>query len=155
MKKRKNRLDEMQEQKMLHIEHNGYWIAYIGLAVAILAQIIYYGPDYSDKIGGEFFIFMVLSANTLIGCVRYSVWDRRFAPTWKVNICASLIAGVIGGVFHFFATYFKYHTWKGCAAAGVILGINIFVCTFALMSLVLAAFKFRERRLEKESEDDK
>ena len=38
MKKRENRLDEMQEQKMIHIEHNGFWIGYIGLAIAVLAS---------------------------------------------------------------------------------------------------------------------
>lgn len=28
MKKMKNKLDEMQEQKLLHIEHNGCWLQY-------------------------------------------------------------------------------------------------------------------------------
>lgn len=148
MKKGKNRLDEMQEQKMLHIEHNGYWIGYAGLAVTMLAQIIYYGPGCQDKIGGEFIVFLILSANTLIGCIRYGVWDRRFAPTWKVNVCASIVAGVAGGVINLFAFYFRYHTWQGCIAAGIMMGSNIFVCTLALMSLVLAAYKLRERKLE-------
>lgn len=158
MKKRKNRLDELQEQKMLHIEHNGYWIGYVGLAVVMLAQIIYYGPGCSDKIVGEFIIFLFLSANTLIGCIRHGVWDRQFAPTWRVNVCASLIAGVIGGIFNFFVTFFRYHTWQGCAAAGVVMGGNIFVCTLGCMSLALAAYKYRERKreqeLEREEDDD-
>lgn len=158
MKRGKNRLDEMQEQKMLHIEHNGYWIGYIGLAVTILAQIIYYGSDCSDKISGEFIVFLFLSANTLAGCIKYGVWDRTFAPTWRVNVCASLIAGVAGGVIHFFVTFFRYHKWQGCAAAGAVMGINIFMCTLVCMSLALAAYKLRERkreqRLEKEDDDN-
>lgn len=155
MKKRKNRLDEMQELKMLHIEHQGYWIGYIGLAAAILAQIFYYGPNCIDKFGGEFIIFMCLSVHNLVGCIKNGVWDRKFAPSWKVNVCTSLFAGVTGGSVNFFVTYVRYHTWQGCAAAGVVMGINIFVCTLVLMSLALAAYKLRERKLEKEVEDER
>lgn len=154
MKKRENRLDEMQEQKMLHIEHNGFWIGYIGLAIAVLAQVLYYGPGCYEQMGGELLVFMCLSFYTLAGCIKYGVWDRKFAPSWKVNVCASLIAGVIGGVFYFFVTFFRYHTWPGCAAAGFVMGIGIFVCTLFCMSLLVAAYKQRERKLESEYEDD-
>ena len=36
MKKTESNLDEMQEQKMLKIEHNGYWLGFWGLLAAIL-----------------------------------------------------------------------------------------------------------------------
>lgn len=156
MKKRKSRLDEMQEQKLLHIEHNGFWIGYVGLAVVILAQLIYYGPGCFEQIGGELFIFMCLSVYTMVGCIKDGVWDRKFSPSWKVNVCASLIAGVVGGVFNFLVTFFKYRTWRGCAAAGAVMGASIFVCTLGCMSLSLAAYKLREKRREQElqKEDD-
>lgn len=154
MKKRNNRLDEMQEQKMLQIEHNGFWIGYIGLAIAILAQVLYYGPGCFGQIGGELLVFMCLSVYIMAGCIKYGVWDRKFAPSWKVNVCASLIAGVIGGVFSFFVTFIKYHTLQGCAATGFVMGICIFICTLLCMSLSLAAYKQRERKLESECEDD-
>ena len=35
----KNRLDEMQEQKLLKIEHNGCWLAFYGLAAVIMIQL--------------------------------------------------------------------------------------------------------------------
>ena len=154
MKNRKNRLDEMQEQKMLHIEHNGFWIGYFGLAIVIMAQMIYYGPGCLDKIRGELLVFMCLSVYIMAACIQYGVWDRKFAPSWKVNVYASLFAGVIGGVFHFIVTFFKYHTWRGCIAAGIIMGISIFVCTLVCLSLGLAAYKLREKKLEKDIEDD-
>lgn len=155
MKKRKNRLDEMQEQKMLHIESHGFWLGYAGLAIVILAQVIYYGPGCSDKIGGEFIVFMCLSVYTMIGCIRNAVWDRTFAPSWKVNVCASLVAGVAGGIINFIVTYVKYHTWQGCLAAGVVMGITICACCFVCMSLALMAYKLREEKLEREEPDDK
>lgn len=89
------------EQSMLRIEHNGFWIGYVGLAVVILMQMICYGPGRWDLYGGEFIIFMGLSVYILAGCVKHGVWDRKFAPTWKVNLGASLIAGVLGGIVNF------------------------------------------------------
>ena len=38
LKKEKNRLDEMQEQKMLQIEHNGCWLAFWGLGIVLIVQ---------------------------------------------------------------------------------------------------------------------
>lgn len=40
--KRTNKLDEMQEQKMLKIEHNGCWLAFWGLFVSLLVQALIY-----------------------------------------------------------------------------------------------------------------
>ena len=37
--KRRNNLDEMQEQKLLHIESRGYWLAFWGLAAALIIQL--------------------------------------------------------------------------------------------------------------------
>ena len=40
MKKTKSNLDELQELKLLKIEHNGCWLAFWGLLAVILTQII-------------------------------------------------------------------------------------------------------------------
>ena len=39
MKKTKSNLDELQELKLLKIEHNGCWLAFWGLLAVILTQI--------------------------------------------------------------------------------------------------------------------
>lgn len=38
MKKTESQLDEMQEQKLLKIEHTSFWLAFWGLVAAILVQ---------------------------------------------------------------------------------------------------------------------
>ena len=38
MKKTKSNLDELQELKLLKIEHNGCWLAFWGLLAVILTQ---------------------------------------------------------------------------------------------------------------------
>ena len=36
MRRKKSNLDEMQEQELLKVEHNGCWIAFWGLLAAII-----------------------------------------------------------------------------------------------------------------------
>ena len=59
MKKRKNRLDEMQEQKLLKIEHNACWLAFWGLLAVMFGQIIYYGVERAEVFFGEWIVFML------------------------------------------------------------------------------------------------
>lgn len=153
MKRWKNRLDEMQEQKMLRIEHNGCWLAFWGLFISFVVQLLYYGPDCSERIMGEFIVFMCLAIYIAADCVRNGLWDRRLAPGWKVNLCASLLAGVVGGMIRFFIVYREYQTVEACIYVGVIVGINIFVMCFGLLSLALLVYKWRENRAEKEEKE--
>lgn len=155
MKKWKNKLDEMQEQKMLRIEHNGCWLAFWGLVIAIIAQIMYYGPDCSEEIIGEFIVFMCLACYIAIGCVINGIWDRKLAPSWKVNLCTSLIAGVVGGAIRFIISYREYQMAAAGAAVGFLVGIYTFAGCFILLSIALFIYKWRENRLENETEDEK
>ena len=154
MKKWKNRLDEMQEQKMLRVEHNGCWLAFWGLIIALFAQLIYYGPDCSEQIIGEFIVFMCLAFYIAIGCVKNGIWDRKLAPTWKVNLFGSLLAGVLGGVIRFFIVYREYQSMEASVYVGIIVGINIFVVCFVLLSAALLVYKWRENRAEKDDPDE-
>ncbi len=43
MKKRKNNLDERQEQRLLQIESSGFWLAFWGLLAAIVIQLFVNG----------------------------------------------------------------------------------------------------------------
>ena len=155
MKKWKNQLDERQEQKMLRIEHNGCWLAFWGLVIAIIAQIMYYGPDCSKEIIGEFIVFMCLACYIAIGCVINGIWDRKLAPSWKVNLCTSLIAGVVSGGIRFAINYREYQMAAAGAAVGFFVGIYTFAGCFILLSIALFIYKWRENRLEDETEDEK
>ena len=51
--KRKNNLDEMQELELLKIEHNGCWIAFWGLIIAIVVQNLTGGAMEPRTLAGE------------------------------------------------------------------------------------------------------
>lgn len=157
-KKMTNKLDEMQEQKMLKIERNGCWFAFWGLLAVLFIQIIIYG--YGDEslryMAGEWMVFMCLALYITIDCLRNGVWDRRLSPTPIVNVCASAIAGVAVGVLNFTVSYRNYHMPVGAVAAGLIMGIVTMGLCFAALTCCTFLYKKSVKHLEREdTEDDK
>ena len=100
MKKTKSNLDELQELKLLKIEHNGCWLAFWGLLAVILTQIAI-GNDSKQDLSGEWIVFMCLALYLTVGCIRNGIWDRKLKPNFKNNIMASSIAAVVMGILWF------------------------------------------------------
>ena len=76
MKKTKSNLDELQELKLLKIEHNGCWLAFWGLLAVILTQIAI-GNDSKQDLSGEWIVFMCLAAYLTIGCLTLPIAKAR------------------------------------------------------------------------------
>ena len=154
MKKKPNRLDEMQEQKLLRIEHNGCWLAFWGLLVMMFVQLILYGEDRSELFAGEWIVFMCLAVYIMGACIKNGIWDRKMSPSVKMNLVISAVAGLAGGTIRFFAAYYRYGTVRGALAVGGIIFGNIFVMCFLAMSLVLWVYRKRVERLETEEDGE-
>ena len=154
MKKRKNKLDEMQEQRLLHIESAGCWIAFIGLMLVIAAQLVYYGEDCGEQIIGETIVFLCMGCYIVTACVKNGVWDRKYEPGFKVNFCASLIAAVASGVLKFVIVYRENGTNETAANAMISIGVSTFILCFALLSMMLLIYRWRKNRLESDLPDD-
>ena len=92
----KNRLDERQEQALLRIEHNGFWLAFWGLVLGIIVQTFIFSSDMKTVIG-ELALLMLLSIYTAIACIKNGIWDRRLKADPKTNLIVSLIAGLTTG----------------------------------------------------------
>ena len=124
MKKTKSNLDELQELKLLKIEHNGCWLAFWGLLAVILTQIAI-GNDSKQDLSGEWIVFMCLALYLTVGCIRNGIWDRKLKPNFKNNIMASSIAAVVMGILWFIISYRNYHKLVGSIATGVIMFFSI------------------------------
>ena len=155
-KKMKNKLDEMQEQKMLKIERNGCWFAFWGLLAVLLIQVIVYGYEYNSwrYMVGEWIVFMCLALYISIDCLRNGIWDRRLSPTPAVNACASAIAGIIVGTINFVVIYRRHHVLSGSAASGAFLGVMTFVLCFTALTCGVSVYKKRVKHLEQEDTDE-
>lgn len=149
-------MDEMQEQKMLRIEHNGCWIAFWGLFIMILAQVIYYGPEQAkDRIAGEVIVGQCMGTYMVVACIKNAVWDRRFEPSVKVNLIASLIAGVLSGMVNFMIVCRQGFTVQASISSAISVAIFRASLCMILLSLASAIFRWRRGTLEKEEAEVK
>lgn len=152
MKKMKNNLDEMQEQKLLKIEHNGCWFAFWGLLAALVIQAFIFGAEEWRCMAGEWVVFMCLALYIGIDCMRNGIWDRRLSPTPAVNLVASLIAGVAIWIINSVLTYKRYPVLSAAVASGAFSGIfGAVICFLTLMGCT-SLYKKRLEKLEKEAE---
>ncbi|MDE7341837.1 MAG: hypothetical protein K2N80_15000 [Lachnospiraceae bacterium] len=154
MKKQKNRLDEMQEQKLLQIEHNGCWLAFWGLMVVLFVQIFLYGRDF-ERIMGEWTVFMCLAVYIVVSCLKNGIWDRRQAPVPGVNLKSSLLAGGISGIIFGVIKYREYQVILGAAASGAVIALLVFASCFAGLSVLSYFYRERTNRLENAEEEGK
>lgn len=98
--KKKNNLDEMQEQTLLKIESKAYGIAFWLLLIAIVVQTVLDVSDLGEGIpliAGEWIVFMVLCVYITVNCLKNNIWDRKLKPTAGTNFILSLIGGVVSG----------------------------------------------------------
>lgn len=154
MSKRKNNLDEMQEQKLLRIEHNGVWFAFWGLAVAILIQGLNSGANEFRNIIGELVVFLGLDLYLLVACIKNGIWDRKLRANTKTNIIASLLAGVVIGLLYFISSYLRYHKLLGSIATGIVMLSMTAILTFIVLSICASIYKKRLKKLEEDSDLD-
>lgn len=148
----KNNLDERQEQTLLKIEHNGFWLAFWALVIGILAQTIIFDADI-NTIVCELAILIIICCYVVIACLKNGIWDRRLKADPKTNLIISLIAGLVTGALMFYRVYSHFpDKLYGSIAAGVFTVIFIFVLCFAALSISAHAYKKRVEKLEADSE---
>ncbi|AFM43109.1 hypothetical protein Desaci_4252 [Desulfosporosinus acidiphilus SJ4] len=146
---RKNNLDEMQEKKLLSIEHNGMWLAFWGLLAAIMIQICQ-GANFK-QFAGEWIIFMLLSFYTLIACIKNGIWDRRLKPNLKTNALLSLLAGLSVSVIFGIEFHLQNKQSHSSLSIGSI-GIFTFLLCFGALQFSSYLYKKRKEKLERECE---
>lgn len=153
MNKRTNQLDELQEQKLLRIEHHAAWFAFWGLLASIIIQTIMSGDDSLRTIAGEWIVFMCLALYMGIACIRSGIWDRTLRPNAKTNLLVSSISAAVFGMIFFASSFIKYQKFVGSICTGIIMFISIFVLTFVALTICASVYKKRAAKLEQEIEE--
>ncbi|AFV03130.1 hypothetical protein UNSWDHB_1531 [Dehalobacter sp. UNSWDHB] len=153
----KNLLDEMQEQRLLKIEHNGVWFCFWALAVAIIVQQLLGVPFV--QFAGEMIIFAILAVYLLVSCLKAGIWDRHLRPTLKTNLIISTITAI---VFSSVVTVIKYIRYEACRenlfltlGIFVIIAVQLFILCFIALWLTSRIYKRRRNCLEDNCEIEK
>ena len=151
--KRKSNLDEMQEQELLKIEHNGCWLAFWGLLIAMIVQSFAYGNMDYKTLAGDWIVFMVLALYLAFACVRRGIWDRKLAMNTKTNLIVSAIAGIVMGIFNAVMVFKNFHKPVGTIVAAAIVAVITSVICFAVLSIMMKQTQKRKAAMEAEPAD--
>ncbi|WP_419822038.1 DUF6773 family protein [Anoxybacterium hadale] len=149
-----NRLDEMQEQKLLRIEHFGVWFAFWGLFAAIIIQLIIGGAGVLREIAGECIVFMLLAFYLLVACIKNGIWDRKLVPSLKTHLLISLAGGTATGIINVAASYHNYGKLYGAIAAGVFTMAFTFLLTLLALSFAAVIYRKRAAALERRGDEN-
>ena len=144
---KKNTLDEMQEQELLKIEHNGCWLAFWGLLAVMAVQMVMGVPG--TQMLGEWIVFMALSLYIVIACLRKGIWDRHLKANRKTNLIVSLLAAVATGIFVILSNPYLSEPLDYVLVAGLTGGFTFVLC-FAALSVCTKLYRNRRNKLDKE-----
>ena len=144
---KKNNLDEMQEQALLKIEHNGCWLAFWGLLAAMALQMVMRVPG--RQMLGEWIVFMALSLYIVIACLRKGIWDRHLKANRKTNLIVSLLAAVATGILVTLSNPYLSEPLDYVLVAGLTGGFTFLLC-FAALSVCTKLYRNRRNKLDKE-----
>ena len=144
---KKSNLDEMQEQALLKIEHNGCWLAFWGLLAAMALQMVMRVPG--RQMLGEWIVFMALSLYIVIACLRKGIWDRHLKANRKTNLIVSLLAAVATGIPVTPSNPYPSEPLDYVLVAGLTGGFTFLLC-FAALSVCTKLYRNRRNKLDKE-----
>lgn len=153
LKNMKNQLDEMQEQKLLHIEKNGCWFAFWALLVSMIIQVVAYKEDVASHIAGEWIVFMCLCVYMCGACLKAGIWDRRLKADANTNAAVSVVAGAVAAVITGVISYLNFGMIGGAIAMGIVSFVFISVICFITLTIMAKAYKKRLEKMEEEVQE--
>lgn len=157
-KNKKNQLDEMQEQKLLHIEKNTCWFAFWALLVSMVVQIIIFKEDAMSHMAGEWFVLMSMSIYLCSACIKAGIWDRRLKADAKTNSIVSVIAGLATAVINSITFWINLSESEDRVVVMLIVAGVSFVMVagacFVALSLAAKSYKKRLAKMEEEVEEE-
>ena len=153
MRKWKSNLDERQEQELLRIEHNGYWLAFFGLLAAMLIQQIFFEADFRE-IAGEWILLMVVAIYMVGACMKHGIWDRHLKANMKTNFLVSLAAAAVTGIFTVVLSIYRFSAPAQIWILGfVISAASVFLLCFIILQILSGSYRRKQEKMEEEPQE--
>lgn len=150
MKQKKSNLDELQELKLLKIESRGYKLAFWGLLIAILAEVLVNGT--SRAIMGELIVFLAIGLYRVVSLCYAGIGERQWDMNPKTNLIMSAIAGLSVAIF---VTFFFYmHSSNLDVLRVTVSGSSAFILSYLVGALYIRVVKKRQEKLNAEPADE-
>ena len=152
-KNKKSNLDEMQENKLLHIEKNGCWFAFWALLASLFIQTAISREDLVERLAGEWIVFMCLAVYLGAACIKNGIWDRKLKADPKTNLLVSLIAGIATGIVTAIINYMEFQMIESAIWCAIINFFLILILCFIALEVCTALYKKRLRKMEEQYEE--
>mgnify|MGYP004470017823 FL=1 len=148
----KTKLDERQEQKLLKIEHYGFWLLFGLIFIDVLLMPFLTKLSSMALTAG---IFLVVCFFMIIACAWNGIFDRHFKMGWKTTLGTALATGIVMTVIISIQNHLLYNSdWFHVLMAGIFTGIFTGLLTGIIMLILTASTKKRQRTLEQEPKDE-
>ncbi len=150
--KKTNRLDEMQDQKLLKMEEYGFWTMFWGLAAAIVVQLIMGGTI--KQVAGELIVLLIGSIYLCVTSLKNGIWTRETTPTRKGSAVASIIPAVlIGAINGIKLIQNDQINTKSLLITAAIMAA-VYAACFAVLEVFRAAYNKRRSALDDIPEEE-
>lgn len=150
MKQKKSNLDELQELKLLKIESRGYKLAFWGLLIAILAEVLVNGT--SRAIMGELIVFLAIGLYRVVSLCYAGIGERQWDMNPKTNLIMSAIAGLSVAIF--VTIFFYMHSSNLDVLRVTVSGSSAFILSYLVGALYIRVVKKRQEKLNAEPADE-
>lgn len=150
MKQKKSNLDELQELKLLKIESRGYKLAFWGLLIAILAEVLVNGT--SRAIMGELIVFLAIGLYRVVSLCYAGIGERQWDMNPKTNLIMSAIAGLSVAIF--VTIFFYMHSSNLDVLRVTVSGSSAFILSYLVSALYIRVVKKRQEKLNAEPADE-
>lgn len=147
-RKWKSNLDELQEQKLLHIEKNSFWMLYFLLFAEIIVKLVL------GKTPDEAICFLLVSVYMVGDCIRNGIWDRRLKADRRTNLLVSLAGAAVVMTANGVMGYHLFKKTEAAVISGLISAFASFVIIFLSMSVLSAVYKKRVKNMEEREEEE-
>ena len=144
--KKINRLDEMQDQKLLKLEEFGFWTMFWGLAAAIVVQLILGGTI--KQVAGELIVLLIGSVYLCVTSLKNGIWTRESTPTRKGSAMASIIPAVLIGAIHGWKLIQKDQINTTSLLITAAIMAAVYAACFAVLEVFRAAYNKRRSALD-------
>lgn len=151
----KNNLDEMQESKLLKIEHNACWIAYCGIILAIVIQLIISAVTGKNiSVAGETAVLIIMNIYIVFSSIRNAVRYKDTTSGMKAYTLIILLISLGVSLFEGIMSFIEQQNILFSILYFILMFAVLFVSLMALCIIFRVLFKHKEKKMDELADED-
>ena len=145
-KNRTNRLDEMQNQKLMKLEEYGFWIMFWTLLASIVVQLIL-GCSLKEVLG-EIVVFLIGSVYLTATTLKNGLWERTSTPSRKGNAAVSAVPAILIGIINVLKIIQNDKADTKSILITIAISIVVYAGCFIILEVLRTVYNKRRTKLD-------